>query len=578
MEYGLRLLLYSSYIRFGDSWAQLFRVSLRVGRENPRRQCGRLIRTTKNILETTNDHRHAPARFILTYEATCSSATISAPLVFLTSTVGEDAVRPHYLQMNIWFGVLRTCPHSRRVTLPLRPALTSNHPSITRFLLSARLKSPSASFMTAMSTSAFKYGYIEDVEDLEDYKSGGYHPVQIDDRLGDNQRYRILHKLGHGTFSTAWLAVDDLTSKYVAVKVCIADADPQREIDILAHLSSVTAKDNGSNKHAASGMIPKILDQFSTTGPNGTHSCIVTVPARCSLKDTREASGPGLFQLDVARSLAAQLAMAVEYVHSKGYVHADLHLGNILLQLPSSLNELSVSALYEKFGAPDPQPVILLDSSHTPDKGVPSHVIPPVWLGISSNKLPPQEARLLLSDFGVAFCPSKESRLQSYTPLVIRPPEALFEPTTPLSFPSEIWSLGCVIFELLAHRSLIDGILAPPDEITAQQVELQGRMPDEWWDNWELRDKWFYEDGRPKNAEMNWDWDKRFKEWLQEPRARRNLGTLDEEEKLALLELLKWMLRWRPGERPTAEQVLETAWMRNWAMPAYERSRLAWEQ
>ncbi|KAK4216721.1 kinase-like domain-containing protein [Rhypophila decipiens] len=386
----------------------------------------------------------------------------------------------------------------------------------------------------ARSTSDFKYHYIEDVEDLEDYRPGGYHPIQIDD-------------------------LDDITTSYVAVKVCTADADSRREIDILAHLSlsTVTAADSSPRKDAASGMICKILDQFSITGPNGTHSCIVTVPARCSLKETREASGPGLFQLDVARSLAAQLAMSVGYVHSRGYVHADLHLGNILLQLPSTLDELSVPALYEKFGAPDPQTVIPLDSTQSLETGVPSHAVPPVWLGILSHELNLQEAKLLLSDFGVAFSPFKENRLQSYTPLLIRPPEALFEPITPLSFPSDIWSLGC-------------------NEITAQQVELQGRMPGQWWDKWESRDKWFYEDGRPKAAECDvWDWDRRFKEWVQEPRERRGLGALGEEEKVALLVLLKCMLRWRPGERPTAEDVLESTWMRNWAMPAYERSRLA---
>ncbi|KAM7204865.1 Serine/threonine-protein kinase [Rhypophila sp. PSN 637] len=484
--------------------------------------------------------------------------------------------------MNVWFGVLRTWPLRRRVTRLLLPALIDI--STTRSPSSTHLKAPAPLQTTAMSTSAFKYGYIEDVEDLEHYKPGGYHPIQIDDRLGINQRYRIVHKLGHGTYSTVWLAADSFTSKYVAVKVCTADADPQREIDILSHLSTVTAKENKNNRaDGAPSIIRTILDRFSITGPNGTHACIVTAPARCSLKETKEAAGPRLFQLDVARSLAAQVAMAVGYVHSRGYVHADLHLGNMLLQLPSSLNDLSVPQLYEKFGAPDPQPVIPLASSQsqtgTGDHSVPSYAIPPMWLGIPSHKVALGEAKLVLSDFGVAFCPSKESRLKSYTPLVIRPPEALFEPTRPLSFPSDIWSLGCIIFELFAHRSLIDGILAPPDEITAQQIELQGRMPDEWWRKWEERDEWFHEDGTPKTPECdNWDWNRRFKQWLQEPRERRGLGTPDEEEKLAFLELLQWMLRWKPEERPTAEQVLETNWMRNWAIPAYERSRQAWEQ
>lgn len=56
-------------------------------------------------------------------------------------------------------------------------------------------------------------------------------------------------------------------------------------------------------------------------GPNGTHPCLVTLPACCSLSDTKEASSPRIFQLNVARSLVAQLSLAVAYVHKSGYVH-----------------------------------------------------------------------------------------------------------------------------------------------------------------------------------------------------------------------------------------------------------------
>jgi len=82
---------------------------------------------------------------------------------------------------------------------------------------------------SAKSTSAFEYQYVEDAEALENYQLGGYHPVQIDDRL--HTRYRISHKLGHGTYSTAWLALDEQTSTYVAIKVGASDAD-KREADI----------------------------------------------------------------------------------------------------------------------------------------------------------------------------------------------------------------------------------------------------------------------------------------------------------------------------------------------------------
>ncbi|KAI1191745.1 kinase-like protein [Nemania serpens] len=270
--------------------------------------------------------------------------------------------------------------------------------------------------------------------------------------------------------------------------------------------------------------------------------------------------------------------MAVSFVHSQGYAHGDLHLGNILLQLPSSVAKLSVEQLYAEFGAPELEPIVRVDKKPiSPTGGVPSYAIPPVWLGVASDKVTLDEAKLLLTDFGTAFRPADKSRFESYTPLVIRPPEALFEPTTPLSFASDIWSLGCIIFELFAHRSLIDGILAPQDDITAQQVHLQGPMPSDWWDRWAERPKWFDDAGRPLSNDCDiWSWDRRFEQWIQEPRQSRGLQVINEEERAALLGLLQWMLAWKPGERPNAEEVLDAAWMKRWALPAYEESRKGW--
>lgn len=221
-------------------------------------------------------------------------------------------------------------------------------------------------------------------------------------------------------------------------------------------------------------------------------------------------------------------------------------------------------------------PVLLSDGAPPSAPGVPTYAVPPVWLGIASNKILLKDARLLLSDFGVAFSPSDKACFESQTPLVIRPPEAFFEPTTPLSFPSDMWSLGCAIFELFAHRSLIDGILAPPGEITAQQVHLQGSLPSEWWNRWEERSKWFDEAGKALSNERDvWGWDRRFEQWIQEPRRSYGMKVICEEERAALLEMLHWMLAWQPDDRPTATQVLDTTWMKRWALPAYKQGQPA---
>ncbi|KAI1120838.1 kinase-like domain-containing protein [Nemania abortiva] len=429
-------------------------------------------------------------------------------------------------------------------------------------------------FYSTTSPTRFQYGYIEDVEYLEHYEQGRYHPIHIDDRL--HQRYRIVHKLGYGAFSTVWLALDEEISKYVAIKVGTADAD-SRETDILSKLAIGAASVTSSPPTDKESMILPVIDRFRIAGPNGTHPCFVTSPACCSLRDSKEASSWSLFQLDVARSLCAQVAMAICFIHSQGYAHGDLHLGNFLLQLPSSLNDLSVNELYVKLGTPKREPILRTDGKPIQSSGVPSYAVPPAWLGIACDKVALSDAKLLLSDFGVAFRPSDKSCFESHTPLTMRAPEAFFEPTTPLSFPSDIWSLGCVIFELLGHRSLIDGCLAPPDEITAQQAHLQGLMPSEWLNRWEERSKWFDDAGRPLGNECDiWSWDRRFEEWLQELRRYRGMGVVGEEEKVALLDLLRWMLAWKPEERPSAEEVLDTVWMKKWALPAYEQGQKAW--
>ncbi len=46
----------------------------------------------------------------------------------------------------------------------------------------------------------YQYNWIEDVESLEKYVPGGYHPAMIGDVI--KRRYEIVGKLGYGGFST----------------------------------------------------------------------------------------------------------------------------------------------------------------------------------------------------------------------------------------------------------------------------------------------------------------------------------------------------------------------------------------
>ena len=200
---------------------------------------------------------------------------------------------------------------TQRGRVPLRNRYSYTFPCSTRqFRIS--LHRP----YSAMAGPYVEYKYVEDVERLSNYCNGGYHPININDRLHD--RYRVVHKLGHGTFSTVWLAHDANASRYVAVKVGTAYAE-RTEVDALLDIQSGISTSSYETEKAS--LISMALDYFTIQGPNGTHPCFVTTPARCSLRELKAGCHSGLFQLDVARSLAAQLVIAVSLVHSHGYAH-----------------------------------------------------------------------------------------------------------------------------------------------------------------------------------------------------------------------------------------------------------------
>lgn len=410
------------------------------------------------------------------------------------------------------------------------------------------------------------YEPLEGIERLENYRPGGYHPIQIGDHF--NGRYRVVHKLGHGSYSTAWLARDEDSNKYVALKVCTENANP-KEVEII---STLTRPHCLPVKHLGREMVPSILDSFMIHGPNGNHACYVTAPARASLAGVKDGSWIRLFQLDVARSLAAQLVIVMDYVHAQGIVHGDLHLGNILLKVPPNFDQLSPTQLYEKYGAPEPDPVIRLDGNPLMS-GVPSHGIVPIWLGKASEEITLSETRISLADFGESFFHAKERRYKSRTPLVIRPPEARFEPNDPLSFSSDIWTLACTIWIIIAQRPLFEGFLATDDDMTCEHVDTLGILPLEWWEKWEARRLKFTEDGKPINRNPFRSWDDRFEDSVQQPRRDSGIQSFDMRETKALFDMLRPMLSFRPEDRPTTKQILESEWMLKWAMPEYVKSQ-----
>lgn len=160
------------------------------------------------------------------------------------------------------------------------------------------------------------YNPISDVESLENYVPGGYHPIMIGDMLHGG-KYRIVGKLGFGGYSTVWLAQDAQAKCYVAVKVGTTNS-PSREVAILRQLQLSAAAPVPFPACQGRNSIAYALDEFQVEGPNGTHLCYTMPLAAC---DLRTASYGELFPVDVARALSGRLVLAVAYLHARGYAH-----------------------------------------------------------------------------------------------------------------------------------------------------------------------------------------------------------------------------------------------------------------
>lgn len=460
-------------------------------------------------------------------------------------------------------------------------------------------------YSTARLGKPVQYPWVDAVERLDMYEAGGYHPVMIDDVLAGH--YRIVDKLGYGGYSTVWLAHDDRLQRFVAIKVNISNASlPQREAGIIRALSRPISDRRKSTltstaKLDAHDTVPSILDEFNVHGPNGTHTCHVMAPAQGNLK---EASFSRLFPIHVARALAAKMAIAVDFVHSQGFVHGgmlrllarhanahklianiDIHLRNALVRLPAGFDDLSVDQFRDKFGEPETVPVRRVDGAPLP-ASVPPEAVLPLYLGKKAQEFTLDDARgLILSDFGEAFAPATEQRLgrDCNTPIAKRAPETLFEPDAPLSYPSDVWSLGTAIWEILGMKFIFSES-ETVDEVVAQQVDVLGlhNFPAAWRGTWE-RTTADAKEGVPRrppgDRELWPPLEDAFEEFVQKYRKKREvLGTYGREETSAILDLMRGMLRFRPEDRLTMEQVLKSRWMVQWALPQLDEATATKEQ
>ena len=347
---------------------------------------------------------------------------------------------------------------------------------------------------------------------VEDYHPGGYHPVHLGNVF--NNQYKVLRKLGEGSYSTVWLARDlkyvlpTLSSRYVclfpsrqniyvALKILVSEvSEPTRELQILRYI----AESAEGTRH-----ITKLLDEFKHHGPNGIHICLVFEPMGPSANSMVEAlpqfNPPNIrmkirYPPRMAKSILRQSLEALAFLHENGVAHGDFQPGNILFAL-DDINSKPEDVFQQEENTASP-PVQRLDGKDDPWAPRYLYIAQPLvlftpyikgfkvklsdmgggkYLSISVNI-----AVLYLNPVTAYFFADPPAK--PITPRGLRAPELVLAGTVNKTL--DIWSFGCLLFELVTGRPLFcvpGSRFEDDDHLLALSIQL-GPLPDALFRQW----------------------------------------------------------------------------------------------
>ncbi|KGN62838.1 serine/threonine-protein kinase AFC3 [Cucumis sativus] len=343
-------------------------------------------------------------------------------------------------------------------------------------------------------------------------------PRRDDDReghyvfnLGENltPRYKILSKMGEGTFGRVLECWDRQTREYVAIKVVRSirkyrDA-AMVEVDILKHL-------------AQNEMGSLCCVQIRTWFDYRNHICIVFEKLGPSLFDFLKRNKYCPFPVDLVREFGRQLLESVAYMHDLHLIHTDLKPENILL----------VSSEYIKL---------------------------PGCKRVSSDETQfrclPKSSAIKLIDFGsTAFDNENHSSIVSTRHY--RAPEVILG--LGWSYPCDLWSIGCILVELCSGKALFQ--THENLEHLAMMERVLGPLPGHMIQSADQNAEKYFKRG----LRLNWPEGAVSRESIRAVKKLDRLKDMVSQyvgfSRSLLTDLLYDLLKYDPSERPTARQAL----------------------
>ncbi|KAI3677103.1 hypothetical protein L1987_86723 [Smallanthus sonchifolius] len=344
--------------------------------------------------------------------------------------------------------------------------------------------------------------------------------------IGENitPRYRILSKMGEGTFGQVLECLDNEKKEPVAIKI-VRSINKYREaamieIDVLQKL----ARHDIGGSHCV-----QIRNWFDYRN----HICIVFEKLGPSLYDFIRKNNYRSFPIDLVREFGRQLLESVAFMHDLRLIHTDLKPENILL-VSSEYTRCQITRISLSFIVP----LLHTFLSRSGKDG-------------SYFKNLPKTSAIKLIDFGST---SSEHQDHSYVVSTrhYRAPEVILG--LGWNYPCDLWSVGCILVELCSGEALFQ--THENLEHLAMMERVLGPLPHNMIMRADHRSEKYFR----KGARLDWPEGATSRESMRAvwklPRLQNLVMQHVDHSAGALIDLLQGLLWFDPSERLKAREAL----------------------
>lgn len=249
----------------------------------------------------------------------------------------------------------------------------------------------------------------------------GHYSVKINSGFA-NDRFIIKEMLGQGTFGKVVKALDNQTNEMVAIKIIKSIPKYREASKIELRVLTMLKKHDPLNEFQCI----HLRECFDYRN----HICIVTDLLKMSLYDFMESTNFSPFPGSHIQAFTRQMLRSVAFLHDLNLIHTDLKPENILL-----INDDSIDR---------------------------------------NGKMILKDPRIFIIDFGSAIF-NDEYHSSVVSTRHYRAPEIILG--VGWSFPCDMWSLGCILVELLTGEALFkthenEQHLAMMEKVIGSRVDL----------------------------------------------------------------------------------------------------------